>query len=66
MDLFILISMLTIYLHSSIFDSTGELCAMLACMPIWEELEAEGMTLNPLHTHLFFFCAVAFLGKDIR
>jgi hypothetical protein len=39
---------------------------MLACMLIWEELEADGMTLNPLHIHLFFFCVGAYLGKDIR
>uniref|UniRef100_A0A0A8YJU6 Secreted protein n=1 Tax=Arundo donax TaxID=35708 RepID=A0A0A8YJU6_ARUDO len=46
--------------------SLGELFVMLVCMPTWEELGAGEMTLNPLHTHLFFFSVAASLGKDAR
>lgn len=55
-----------IFCHTSLFNGTEELFGMLACMLIWGELEAGGMTLNLLPTHLYFFCVVAFLGKDTR
>lgn len=39
---------------------------MLVCMLTWEELEVGEMTLNPSHTHLFFFSVAAYLGKATR
>lgn len=43
-----------------------ELFDMQVFMLIWEELLVEGMILNPLHTHSFFFIRADYHGKVIR